>query len=86
MQFAQYYQDYGPMMDGWRHENNWVGLIFSVLFLLLLVTVAYYVIRAISGHHPAHTQYREPLDIAKERYAKGEITKDELAEIRKELK
>lgn len=86
MQFAQYYRDYGPMMDGWGHENSWVGLIFSVLFLLLVVALAYYVIRAIGGHHSAQTQYREPLDIAKERYAKGEITKDELTEIKKELK
>jgi uncharacterized membrane protein len=29
---------------------------------------------------------RDPLDYAKERYAKGEITKEELADIKKELK
>jgi putative membrane protein len=29
---------------------------------------------------------RTPLDIAKERYAKGEITKDELEEIKRNLK
>ena len=86
MQFAQYYREYGPMMEDWSYHHSWVGLIFSVLFLVLVVLVAYYVIRALSGNRPAGTSYREPLDIARERYAKGEITKDELAEIKKELK
>lgn len=85
MPFAQYYRDYGPMMDGWDH-NNWAALVFSLVFLVLVVLVAYYVVRALSGNHTARTDYREPLDIARERYAKGDITKDEFTEIKKELK
>lgn len=86
MQLAQYYQDYGPMMDRWDH-GSWVGVVFGLLFFLLIVALAIYLFKAItSGHTSGQSQAREPLDIAKERYAKGEITKDELAEIKKELK
>jgi putative membrane protein len=83
---AQYYRDYGPMMDGWDH-TSWVSAVFGLLFFLFLVIVVIYLLRALTGHHhTGHTTTREPLDIARERYAKGEITKDEFAEIKKELK
>lgn len=83
---AYYYQNGpGPMMDGWNHDS-WVGGLFGLFFMLLLVVVAIFVIRALMGHNGGPGASRDPLDIAKERYAKGEITKDELAEIKKELK
>lgn len=85
MQIAQYYH-YGPMMDGWDGRYSWIGLLFGVLFLVLLILLIYYAIHTLSSHHrPTSTSYREPLDIARERYAKGDITKDEFAEIKKEL-
>ena len=84
MQFAQYYRDYGPMMDGWDH-HSWVGGVFGLLFFLLIVALAIYVLRSLAGSHHNHAQTREPLDIAKERYAKGEINKQEFEERKKDL-
>jgi len=84
--FAQYYRDYGPMVDGWD-GRSWFHALFGLLFFLLMVLVALYLLRTLTGHH--HTgpsSVRDPLDIARERYAKGDITKDEFVEIRKELK
>ena len=84
--FAQYYRDYGPMMDG-RDHGSWFHALFGLLFFVLLVLVAVYLIRASSSHnHAGPTSTHEPLDIARERYAKGEITKDEFSEIKKELR
>jgi putative membrane protein len=86
MQFAQYYQNYGPMMDRWGHDS-WIGAVFGLLFFLLIVALAILVLKTVaSGRTSVQPHTREPLDIAKERYAKGEITKDELTEMKKELK
>lgn len=85
MRFAQYYQDYGPMMDGSDH-HSWVGAMFSLFFLLVVVVIALYAVRALAGKHNTTSQRQEPLDIAKERFAKGEISKDEFSDIKKELK
>jgi uncharacterized membrane protein len=50
-----------------------------------VTSTAIYLVRTYAGH--SHTTgTRDPLDIARERYAKGEITKDEFAEIKRELK
>lgn len=78
---AAYYHN-GPMMTG--GNGAWVSAVFGILFFLLLVVMVIYVLRIMSNHSPASGR-REPLDIARERYAKGEITKEELAEIKKEL-
>ena len=85
MDFAQYYQHYGPMMhDG---GGSWIGAVLGMLFFIFFVLLIMYVVRSLAtGHHHGHMNSRDPLDIAKERYAKGEITKEELTEIKKELK
>jgi putative membrane protein len=85
MNFAELYQQYGPMGEG--RGGSWLGAIFGLLFFLVIVGGVIYAIRTFStSHHWGPTAPRDPLDIAKERYAKGEITKEELAEIKKELK
>ena len=75
----------GPFSDHMSRGDNWAGPLFGLVFLVLLALVTVYVVRALTRNQAA-TQTREPLDIAKERYAKGEITKEELSEIKKELK
>lgn len=62
------------------------GFIMGVLILAALVALVIYAIRAFTNHSRLISRTRDPLDIAKERYAKGEITREELADIRKELK
>ncbi|HRK40981.1 MAG TPA: SHOCT domain-containing protein [Candidatus Saccharibacteria bacterium] len=63
------------------------GPFFSLLFLVLIVLGIVLLVKAISDKPkpPVEGNLRDPLDIARERYAKGEITKDELADIKKEL-
>ncbi len=77
---------YGPMNgNGW----NWGWGLFMVFFLLVfLAIVTIVVIRLLRGIDRAgyHSRNDEPLNIAKERYAKGEITKEQFEQLKKDLK
>ena len=85
---------YGPymMMDwsGWGY-----GMIFGPLFMILVlgvvIAVAVVIVRGLGGPwqwaQPPHQVQpgRTPLDILKERYARGEIDKEEFDERRRVL-
>lgn len=78
---------YGPMMNGWDGSNGWFGLLWGALMFVVFISVIVLIARAIGrgGYMHDHHMHRDPLDIARERYAKGDITKEQLAEIKKEL-
>jgi putative membrane protein len=63
------------------------GAIMMVLFWGLIIWLAIWIIRGITRHeyHDRGPERRDPLDIAKERYAKGEISKEEFDRIKKDL-
>lgn len=90
MYVAQMMRRYdGHVVDGFNnHHDSWIGAVFMLLIVLIIAGVAVYLIRAFAQNNSAsnQTEVRDPLDYARERYAKGEITKEELAEIKKELK
>ena len=75
------------------------GGIYMILFWVLIIVGIIYLIsksnislQSNNTHRTKRTNYsnnnqsRDPIDIAKERYAKGEINKEELNEIIQELK
>jgi putative membrane protein len=70
------------------HDYSGGGLFAFIIGLLIIGLLAWAII-AISrgGHHMGMGPMRgqTPLDIAKERYAKGEITKEQFEEIKKGL-
>ena len=75
----------GQGMMGYGYGSNWIAaalqIILFLVFLGLIVFGAYYLIsggRSKSGD--------SSLDILKERYAKGEINKEEYDRMKKELK
>lgn len=76
------YQEH--MMDG--NNNGWgFGWLFLCLSILtILVVIAIYELR----RHHNHTDISKPvpLDIIKARYARGEITKVEFDQLKKDLK
>lgn len=83
---------YGPHMMDWG--GGWFGMIFGPLSMILVLSVvialAVLVVRWFGG--PWHgTQMhhvqpgRTPLDILKERYARGDINKEEFEERRRVL-
>lgn len=81
--------DYGPhMMWG---GGGWYGMIFGplimILVLALVIAAVVLLIRWAGGQLPggAPHQGRSPLDILKERYARGEIEKEEYTRRRADL-
>ena len=83
----------GPYMMDWG--GGWYGMIFGPLFMILVlglvIAVAVLLVRWLAGpwhsiQTPHHTPPgRTPLDILKERYARGEIDKEEFEERRRVL-
>ena len=83
---------YGPQM---MWGGGWYGMIFGPIFMILvlaaLIAVVALIVRWLGGPWqqpalPHHTPSgRTPLDILKERFARGEIDKDEFEERRRVL-
>ena len=83
---------YGPHMMGWG--GGWYGMIFGPLFMILVLAVvialAVLLVRWFGGLAPGPAsspppQGRAPLDILKERFARGEIDQEEYESRRRVL-
>jgi putative membrane protein len=61
---------------------DFIIMIFGALFLAFIVIT---MIRLARGNMPDVRHRAKPLDIAKERYAKGELTKEEFEKLKKDL-
>lgn len=74
---------YGPTMG----NGSWGIATFMMLFwLLVLGLLAYFGLRLIRNYEQGSaSQQRGPIDIAKERYAKGEINKEQFEQLKKDL-
>ena len=61
--------------------------LLSFFFLVLLVVGAYYLLKEVTGTESASTpgQGETALEILKERYARGEITRDDYQKMKDEL-
>jgi putative membrane protein len=83
----------------WEHHMmwgaGWYGMIFGPIFMILVlavvIAVAVLIVRSVGGpwhgtvppHYPPPS--RTPLDILKERFARGEIDKNEFEDRRRVL-
>lgn len=81
MIFAQYYDQH--MMD--NQDWGW-GFVMMLLFFIVIAAIVVFIIRFVKNNSDTQHGNTEPLDIAKSRYAKGEITKAQFDEIKKDLK
>ncbi|MDA3855002.1 MAG: SHOCT domain-containing protein [Candidatus Woesearchaeota archaeon] len=90
----EYNTNYGGsnMMDGYGYSNLFGFGLFEMGFIMILfwglvIWFIYFVIKSTTGNqNNSKHKVEDSLDIAKKRFAKGEITKKEFEEIKKELK
>jgi len=69
---------YGMMGSG--------GMFFGLIFWTIIIVGAYLLIKYLIEQNKARGgEEKSALDIAKERYARGEITEEEFEEIKKRL-
>ena len=75
----------GPMMEGWG-EMWGFGWIFMILFWgLIVLGVVALARRVFPTGNPASSGQRRPLEILKERYARGEISGEQYAQMRRDV-
>jgi putative membrane protein len=76
--------EHGFGTHGWGMDigMGWVW----ILGLIILVISIWFIVRTLNQNDTRNqTNNKSALDILKERYARGEITKDEFEEIKKHL-
>ncbi|MCR4313445.1 MAG: SHOCT domain-containing protein [Candidatus Roizmanbacteria bacterium] len=94
-----YMMGYYGNWDNWNNMMGWGGFGMGWIFMLIFWgVVIWIVISLIKGSHgrghmcghdheyDEHEKENSPLEILKERYAKGEIDKKQFEEIKKDLK
>lgn len=72
-----------PTMNG--YNGGW-GIFMMLFWVIILVGIVVGVLRLLKNHEVGTSQKTNSLDIVKERYAKGEIKKDEFEQLKKDLK
>ena len=74
-------------MMGYGYGWGALGILYMLVPLLILGAIIYWAVRAATqGNFPHGQLEQRPVEIAEERYARGEITFEELEVIRKNLR
>ncbi len=71
----------------WWHYSagmGWWMIAWMVVFWGVLIALIVWGIRKLTGRGDS-TRKQDPLDVVKERYARGEITKEEFEQLKKDL-
>ena len=69
---------------GYYYPFHWFGMIIWFILLVLIIAGIILIIRSFMGSTKTGDQKRA-IDILKERYAKGEISKDEYLDKKKDI-
>jgi putative membrane protein len=77
----------GGYMGGYGHMmNSWTGAFIMGIALLILIGVLVYLLFRSSGKGTfGSVSHETPMEILKKRYAKGEVTKAQFDEMKKDL-
>lgn len=72
-----------PMMNGFN--DGW-GIFMMLFWVIFLIIAAIVVFRLLKNHDVGHDRKMSITDIVKERFAKGDISKDEYEQLKRILK
>ncbi len=76
---------YGFMDNYGYGMMGYGGMFFGLLCWIIIIVVAYLLIKWLLEQTKSRGNEKSALDVAKERYAKGEITTEEFEEMKKHL-
>ena len=74
------------LMGGEHWPSNGGFTMFWMFIIMLVITVGVIYLLVNTGKEKNYTKNEDPLAVAKSRYAKGEITKKQFDEIKKDIK
>lgn len=72
------------MFHNWFMGNIWFGWVFWILIMALIIVLIWTNTRETNKYIPFDGK-ETAMDILKKRYAKGEITKDQFDQMKKDL-
>ena len=77
----------GPYSGGWGWGGMIIGGILMILFWVAIIALVVWVVKLIikPGQTSREGTSQSPLDIARTRYAKGEITKEQFEQLKRDL-
>jgi putative membrane protein len=76
---------YYPMMDWYPYMGFWT----SIIWLIIIIAIAYLIYRLIKSEKilaPSGPSIKSAEDILAERYAKGELTREQFMQMKEDLK
>ena len=75
------------MMNEYGYWGSWLGhgLFGGVLMILFWAAVIYFMIWLVRSNTTINNNGKKPIDYLKERYAKGEITKEQFESMQKDI-
>ena len=81
---------YGPgwgMMGGYGYEYGVIHMVVWIVILLVVVALVVWLVRSMSasGAHQLPARRSAGLDVLEERYARGEINRDEYLQKKKDI-
>ena len=76
---------WGLGYGGWGHWASWLGPLFMFVFWALVIAGVVFLVRYLARQGRAAGNGHSALEILKQRYARGEIEKDEFEAKRKDL-
>lgn len=71
--------------DMMNYQDWGWGFMIMLFWIVVITVVTILLLRSYRGHEMSVGHKTTPLEIAKERYAKGDITKEQFEQLKKDL-